>query len=257
MPHISYIANGYCANARQTGDMAGMSELRFWNPTSSPNSLRMTVYYADKPPVDLPEYSIGPEANPLLVFPQNYPEQFDGCGPWGMKLVSDTMLLADHILYARHEGPPDNVMYRGGVGDTLVKTRPSRLWYFSDGIRIKHKQVKPPFPFNEYEWYHILNPNAQPAHVVMRWVHGPGRHEDFHHTVGAQRILMIDNYDYDRFTGVAVCYGIRFISDQPIIVESERVIYGQTGKEEWGAYIHCQRPGLPAPLDFNEDAAQP
>jgi hypothetical protein len=50
-----------------------------------------------------------------------------------------------------------------------------------------------------------------------------------------------------------VDFGIRFISDQPVVVESERIIYGLHGLDEWGANIHCQRPGLPAPLEWNED----
>jgi hypothetical protein len=62
---------------------------------------------------------------------------------------------------------------------------------------------------------------------------------------------MFDNYEMS--TTDTIAYGIRFISDQPVIVESERIIYGLHGLDEWGANIHCQRPGLPAPLEWNED----
>ena len=251
--HVAYIANGFCNTSEAPGDMWGLCELRFWNPTHRPTSVRMTVYYTDKPPVELPPYEIGAEANPLLVFPRNYTEHFQDCGPWGMRLVSDTMLMADHILSARRNGPPDNVKYRGGVGDTLLKTRLARLWYFSDGIRINQKPLNPKslFPFHEFEWYHILNPGKRDAHVTMRCVYGAGKNEDLKYTVGAERVLMYDNYAmcFDR----TVCYGIRFMSDEPVIVESERIIYGLNGLDEWGAQIHCQRPGLPAPLEWNED----
>lgn len=250
MAHVSYLANGFCASGEGPGEMDGMGELRFWNPTQRATTVRMTVHYSDRPPVELPPYEIGPEADPLLVFPQDYPEQFTDCGPWGMKLVSDTMLTADHILVARVLGPPDNVRYSGGVGDTLLKTRPARLWYFADGIRINQDVENPSFPFHEFEWYHILNPNPAEAHVTMRCVMGAGRYRDEKHTVGAERVLMFDNYEMT--TTHTVAYGIRFISDQPVIVESERIIYGLHGLDEWGANIHCQRPGLPAPLEWNE-----
>jgi len=255
MPHVSYIANGFCMNGQEPGEMYGFCELRFWNPTPRPTSVRMTVYYEDRPPVELPPYEIGPEADPLLVFPHHYPDQFEDCGPWGMKLVSDTMLMADHILCARRLGPPANVQYRGGVGDTLTKARLSRLWYFSDGIRIIQDVADPSFPFHEFEWYHVLNPGKRDAHVTMRCVLGEGNYRDFEHTVGAERVLMFDNYEMS--TTQTIAYGIRFISDQPVIVESERIIYGLHGLDEWGANIHCQRPGLPAPLEWNEDGLAP
>ena len=251
MSHVSYIANGYCTNGQKPGEMHGFGELRFWNPTLHPTSVRMTVYYADRSPVELPPYEIGPESDPLLVFPRDYPEQFEDCGAWGMRLVSDTMLLADHILCARRLGPPDNARYSGGVGDTLVKTRPARVWYFADGIRIYQDVEKPSFPFHEYEWYHILNPNDRDARVQMRCVVGPGDYMDFEYVVPAERVLMFDNYDMTR----GVAFGIRFVSEQPVIIESERIIYGLHGRDEWGANIHCQRPGLPAPLEWNEDGA--
>jgi hypothetical protein len=50
-------------------------------------------------------------------------------------------------------------------------------------------------------------------------------------------------------------YPIVFESDQPVLVESERLIYGVGSLEKWGAHIHCPRPGLPAPLLWNEEGA--
>jgi hypothetical protein len=251
MPHVSYIANGFCRTSETPGEMSGMCELRFWNPTDRRTTVRMTVYYADRPPAELPPYEIGPEEDPLLVFPYHYPEQFENCGAWGMKLVSDTMLMADHILVARRLGPPDNLKFRGGVGDTLLKTRLARVWYFSDGIRIIQDVKNPSFPFHEFEWYHILNPSKRDARVTMRCVLGKGRYQDYQYSIGAERVLMVDNYEMS--TTQTIAYGIRFISDQPVVVESERIIYGLHGLDEWGANIHCQRPGLPAPLEWNED----
>lgn len=251
MPHISYISNGFCGEARKPGDIGGVSELRFWNPTKWATTVRMRIYYSDRPPADLPPYEIGPECDPLLVFPEHYPEQFTDCGACGMKLVSDTILMVEHITNTHRAGPPDNVKYRGGVSDSLARTRLSKLWYFADGIRIIYKDpAKAFFPFNEFERYHILNPNDCDAHVTMKCVFGDGDYRDFDLTVESERVMMWDNFDTFDST---VPYGIRFISDQPVVVESERVIYGLGGLDEWGAYIHCHRPGLPAPLEWNEE----
>ena len=245
MAHVSYIANGFCMKAKQPGDLFGMCELRFWNPMPQPTTARMTVYYSDKPPVELPPYEIGAEKNPLLVFPGDYPEQFEDCGPWGMKIESGTVLLGDHILSAGRQGPPDNVKYRGGVGDIQLQTRLSKLWYFSDGIRLIWEPANAPFPFDEFEWYHILNPNKADAHVTMKCVLPDDGSREFEHTVPAERLLLFD--DFEEFS-TTVDFGIEFRSDQPIVVESERIIYGLHGLDEWGAYIHCQRPGVPGPL---------
>jgi hypothetical protein len=250
MPHVSYIANGFCMAGGSPGDMSGLGELRFWNPTDRPTTVRMTVYFSEGDPVDLPPYEIGPQEDPLLVFPDNYPDIFGDCGPWGMRLVSDTMLLADHILVARQQGQTEEIRYSGGVGDTLTAARPSRVWYFADGIRLIWEPESAPWPFNEYEWYHILNPGKRSAHVTMQCVFGSGSHREIDHEVGPESVLMFDNFD--AFTETC-SYGIRFISDEPVVVQSERVIYGLHGLEEWGAQIHCQRPGLPAPLEWNED----
>ena len=137
----------------------------------------MTVYYAERPPVELPPYEIGPEANPLLVFPRHYGEHLKDCGPWGMRLVSDTMLMADHILSARRNGPPDNVEYRGGVGDTLLKTRLARLWYplgrHPNQPEARQSELAVPLP--RVRVVHILNPGKRDAHVVMRCVLGDGK----------------------------------------------------------------------------------
>ncbi|MCK4374232.1 MAG: hypothetical protein KAX19_02850, partial [Candidatus Brocadiae bacterium] len=119
-----------------------------------------------------------------------------------------------------------------------------------DGLALVHDPETAPFPFNEFEWYHVLNPNMQDARVTMKCYYGDGTRETYDYTVGAERVHWIDNY---RMVKPNNPFGIRFVSDQPIVVESERFIYGLHSMEEWGAHVHCPRPGLPAPLPWNEE----
>lgn len=252
MPCASYIANGYCREATADDARRGMSELRFWNPTQWDSEVKMRVYYSDAPPGDIPPFTIEAGGNPLLVFPRDHTELFKDVGPWGMRIISDTPLMLDHICSCGRKGPDDNVQFAGGVNDSLAKTRLSRLWYFGDGLALIWEPDKAPFPFNEFEWYHILNPNPTDAHVTMQCCYERGDEEKYSYTVAAERVLLIDNYQMVRTNNA---FGIRFISDVPIVVESERFIYGLHGMEEWGAHVHCPRPGVPAPLEWNEQEA--
>jgi len=271
MPTVSYICNGFCKSPTLHDRRRGFSELRFWNPTALETTVRMRVYFSDRPPEDLAEITIPPYENPLLVFPFHNEAVFAEAGPWGMRLVSESLIMADHILVAGDAakgdplkgadvpsvqllggffGPPDRTQYAGGVGDCLIRSRLARAWYFSDGIIIKTDPERPPFPFSEFEWYHILNPGPREAKVQMhRYVSG-GRHDMIEYAVAAERVLLISNYDPKAST---VAYGIRFESTEPVCIESERFIYSYKGLDDWGSHIHCQRPGLPAPLEWNEE----
>lgn len=271
MATVNYIANGFCKSPTDGDKRRGMSELRFWNPTPWETTVKMRVYYADRPAVDLPAMTIGPYANPLLVFPQDDTEALAEVGPWGIRVVSDTLLMADHILLAGYaaegdpmkgadlttvdlvsgyRGPPERVKFAGGVGDCLMKSRLAKVWYFSDGIIIKTDPQRAAFPFSEFEWYHILNPGPREAVLEMHRYHGGESHDVLNYHVGAERVLLISNYDPSLPTDA---YGIRFVSSEPVCIESERFIYGLHGIDEWGAHLHCQRPGLPAPLEWNEE----
>jgi hypothetical protein len=263
MPCVSYLANGFCREANGKDKRYGMSELRFFNPLPTPATVTMTVYYADREPAELPALTITGHQDPLLVFPHasygasDYRKHFSDCGPWGMKFVSETPVLADHIFCAGVQGPSGNVKYAGGVCDMLIQPRLSCLWYFADLIRIIHKDIAQtaagPFPYHEFEWYHILNPNEKPAAVKLIFYRWDGKEEGRDFAVAGRRVLMFDNYDWYKQT---IGGGARFVSDIPVLVESERMIYGLKGLDEWGAHIHCPRPGTPAPLQWNEEGAK-
>jgi hypothetical protein len=250
MPCTYYIANGFCRAAEAVGEPHGMSEVRFFNPMAWETRVRMTVYYADAPPREIPEFTIPGEGNPLLVFPQHHTEFFQDCGPWGMRLVSDTVLMIDHIGVCGRKAPEGNVRFSGGVVDSLASSRLSRLWYFGDGLKLTWDPENAPWPFNEFEWYHVLNPTNRDAHVRMKCYYGDGTRETHEYTVLAERVMLIDNIDLVKTNNP---FGIRFVSDSDLLVESTRYICGLHSMEEWGATVHCYRPGLPAPLEWNEE----
>ncbi|KPK83371.1 MAG: hypothetical protein AMJ81_08425 [Phycisphaerae bacterium SM23_33] len=250
MPSVSYISNGFCKEPAADDPRRGMSELRIFNPMPWETTVRMTVYYADKGPAQIPEFTIRPEGNPLMLFPKDHPELFSNCGPGGMRIVSDTTLIIDHILIAGRQGPPENLRFSGGVSDSLAKQRLSRLWYFADGLALVWQADSAPWPFNEFEWYHVLDPTARDAHVTMKCYYPDRTRQTYEYTVPAERVRLIDNCQMVKTNNA---FGIRFASDGPIVVESERFIYGLHSMEEWGAHIHCPRPGVPAPLEWNEE----
>jgi hypothetical protein len=249
---VQFIANGFCKEPRDVGDYYGRGKIRIWNPVDWETGVNLTVYYADKAPTTIPEFRIKAGGNPLLDFPRDYPDVFDNCGAWGMKILSETPLIIDHVFAAGRQGPPGNVKYSGASNDNLTKTRLSCLWYFADGLVLVWDPEKAPLPFNELEWYHILNPNKEPVDVAMRCYYSDGSTQEFSYRIESERVLMIENHPLVKINSP---YGIRFVSTLPVVVESERLHFGLHGFEEWGAHIHCPRPGIPAPLVWNEDCS--
>jgi hypothetical protein len=197
-----------------------------------------------------------------LVFPGQAPEFFPESGVYGAKIVSDEFITVDHILCAGVEPPPwgekpKTVMqiwfsapkYMGGVTDHLAVPRPSKQWIFGDGFWIVQNPDKPGFPFNETEWYHVLNPSRHRADVRMRCYYSDGTTGEFSYAVEGERVLWIDNEKLVKPTNV---YGLHFDATEPVVVMAERFIKGVRSTEEWGMHLHCPRPGVPAPWQVNE-----
>lgn len=244
MDYRCYVANGLCRSADAGDPRYGWSEFRLWNPAERTTAVRMTVFFAARPPTPLPPLELGPYANPYLSIPRQWPEVFTGCGEWGMELASDHPILADHILVAGLQGRQQQERFAGGVADVLAKA-PARRWYFGDGLVLRFDPAKAPLPFNEFEWWHILNPGPRDAQVAIECFYGNAGRDTLRYTVPAQRVLMIDNWQLVRPNNA---FGMRVESSQPVVVEAERMICGLHSREEWGAHIHTPRPGLPGPL---------
>ena len=270
MSTVSYIGNGFIHTPTEKDPRYGAGEIRLFNPTKYDTKVNITVYYEDKPPAHIPEFVVKAEGVPLIAVPYmsfsavHFPDElFDNCGAWGAKIVSDTILIVDYIhcpgqLSEKEKGQPwpetrwqgENARFNGGCGDTLAATRLAKLWYFADGNRIRYDDPsKAPFPFNESEWYHILNPNKRETTVDMMCLYEDGTRDTFSYKLGAERVMIIDNFDLVK----PLSYGIKFISKEPVVVQSERFIYGLRSIGEWGLRFHEARPGVPAPLEWNEE----
>jgi len=263
MAHISYYSNGFARQPTVANRRFGMGEIRFYNPTLHDTNIDVTLYYEDRPPRAFPRQKLASHSNKLLlVFPNQAPELFPESGVYGAKIVSDEFITVDHILCAGIEPPPltakpKTVMeiwfaapkYMGGVTDHLAVPRPSKQWVFGDGFWIVQNPDKPGFPFNETEWYHILNPSPHRADIVMRCFYSDGSRGEFRYVVDGERVLLIDNENLVKPMNV---FGLHFESTVPVVVMAERFIRGVRSIDEWGMHLHCPRPGVPAPWEVNE-----
>lgn len=251
MPHTCYIANGLCHEPTADDPRRGQSEMRFFNPCDAQTSVRMTVYYTDRPPTDLPALHLPPKANPYWALPEKYPDAFTDCGPWGMRLVSDQFIMVDHILIAGVKGRTEDIRYAGGVADVLARPDLSHHWLFGDGLLLKLNPDGPAHqPHSQFEWYHLLNPSAADAAVTMTCYYGDGSRDQFQYTIPAERVLLIDNHNLIKPNNA---FGLVFVSTQPIVAEGTRLIRGHRSLDEWGAQIHTPRPGIPAPLEWVQE----
>lgn len=239
-----YVANGLCREADAKDLRYGRSEFRLWNPTGRRTAVRMTVFFADQAPVELAELELGPYANPYLPVPHKWPNVLTGCGAWGMELVSDAPILADHILIAGLKGRESQERFAGGVADVLAKA-PARVWYFGDGLVLRFDPAKAPLPFNEFEWWHILNPGMVEAEVAIHCFYSDGSRDTLRYRVPGQRVVMVDNWGLVKANNA---FGMRVDSTEPVVVEAERMICGLNSREEWGAHIHTPRPGVAGAL---------
>jgi hypothetical protein len=266
MPAISYIANGFAKVPTPRDRRYGFDEIRFYNPTNHDSKIDITLYYEDRAPAQYPEQRLKAHSNELLlVFPDQNPDFFPESGAWGMRITSDTVLIVDHIMAAGVEPPPygekgktavqmffNAEKYIGGVADVLAVSRLAKVWYFGDGFWITQNPEKPSFPFNETEWYHVLNPGKHAAEISMRCFYSDGSYDEFQHVLEPERVKIIDNEGLVKPHNV---FGLHFESSEPVVVQAERFIRGINSVEEWGMHIHNVRPGVPAPLEMNEETA--
>lgn len=247
MPYVYYVANGYTSRETAVGRYSGKSEFRLRNLAERPTVIRQRLYFADRAPLDLAPIEAGPMGGPYQEFPRDLPESHKDAGAWGARVVSDTPLAYVHISLAKRNGASEDVKYAGGCGMQLGKQQLSKWWCFGDCFKWIVPAENPPFPFSQYEWYHVLNPNAATATVrltVGDEQRGPYRKREL--KVGAERVLFLDEPDLVEGK-MGGCYA-KFESDQPVLVEAERVIYGPKGPEEWGVIIGCASPGACEPF---------
>jgi len=245
-----YVANGYTSRDKTVGSYGGMSEFRIRNLAERDTTIRQRLFFADRPPLDLKPITTGPMGGPYQEFPKDLPESHKDAGPWGAQIVSDTPLAYVHISLAKRNGLTDEPRYAGGCGMQLGKQHLSNTWYFGDCFKWFVPAENPPFPFSQYEWYHVLNPNPQPANVTVTL--GDDAHNEYpprQFTLDAQRVMFIDDPELVGGT-MRACYA-KFESDRPVLIEAERVIFGPQGPQQWGVIIGCASPGAAEPFLAN------
>lgn len=251
----SFLANGFVKEITDEDRRIGFSELRMFNPTSLPTKIDITLYFDNKSPIQLDQTSIDPlKNNWFMVMPGDLSNHFEDSEAWGMRIVSDVPVMLEHILVAGVAGPGDvphmgNFKLKGGVSDQLAQPRAAKEWYFADGFELEYEdESTAAFPFNEFEWYHILNPGKNDAQVTLHCYYAGGQYEAFEFPVNAERVRLVSNQGLVRKN---VSYGLIVTSTEPVVVQAERLIRDFDDFNDWGAWIHNSRPGLPGPIAVN------
>ncbi len=245
----NYISCGYSHKPTAEDPRIGWgAEMVLYNPSPEPCWATMTVYYEDKTPITLKPVPVKPETNELVVMPPLAPEAFTDCGFWGLKVLSTTPLMLNFI---------DGIFIKGaerrfsGGCTNFHGTKLHREWYLCDCLWLEWNKLykgdlsKAPFPFNELEYYHILNPNPRPAEVemVLRFRDLPWQTMRF--TIPPERVWAWNNLDQ-----VPYCknYTLKVVSTEPVSLSATRYIYDLTGFEPWGMTVHGSMYGIPGPV---------
>ncbi len=270
MLSVLYSANGFSHVPTEEDRRYGFFDYIFWNPHLYKVKVDITIYYEKKSPVKMESFELEPESiDKKIVFPQDYPNLVVDGGSVGAKIVTNALIFVETIMSAGELGSHaktlrtdegDNRIFRGGVADMLAEPRTCNLWYFADGYLIQKDQPyesggdveESKASFSEIEWYHVLNPNKRDAEVTMQCFYLDRTRDSFSYKVGAERVLMFDNYNLVKPN---LRYGIKFISTEPVVVQCERLIHdlSKSGRDDWGMATHTPRPGIPAPLIWNEE----
>ncbi len=132
--------------------------------------------------------------------------------------------------------------YKGANVVGHATRRLEKQWFFGDGLALTSEAETLTQRFNEYEWYHVLNPNARDAEVEMHCYYTSGESDVFRFSVKAERVRLIVTKDLVR---VNVPHAVEYTSSEPVLVTAERIIYDFKETEDWGAWLHANHEGIP------------
>ena len=242
-----FVSNGFASEPDAIDRRVGYSVLRIYNPSMAKNPLQVRLYFDNKPPVDLDPLSLDARSNKYIYFlPQDWSEHFTDAKAWGARFLSEYPVMIDHWLMAGFLPPGaehqiEDPRFKGGASDTLAKPNADRIWHFGDGLRLEYARSTSGTPFNEFEWYHILNPGLEDASVVMYWYYEDGESDAYSFEVPAERVRIASNLELARPN---MAYGIKFVSSVPLVVQCERFASDTRDMKEWGAWLHASRPGI-------------
>jgi hypothetical protein len=249
-PVVSYFANGFAKVATAEDRLAGRSQLRFYNPMDADNEVRMVVYFDNRPPEELIRFTLKPNNNDqMLTLPANFPGFFDGSKAWGARIESTYPVLALNVLSAGVIAPNGDLWfgdsrYKGSNVGAHATRRLEKQWFFGDGLVLKGEKETETQRFNEYEWYHILNPNPRDAEIELHCYYRSGESDVFKFTVKAERVRIFDNKELVRPN---VPHAVECRSSEPVLVSADRFIYDFKNTEDWGAWLHANHEGIPGP----------
>jgi hypothetical protein len=240
-----WLANGIVSRVESVGAYYGRSEFRIRSLAEKAGEVRQRIFFTDRPPIDLPPLVLGPMAGPSQEFPRDLPEEAKDAGCWGMEIRSDVPLAVLHACMARRNGLSVE-QGQGRLGSVqLAEPRLAKGWVFPESFRRMAIIHSVPFPFCQYEWYHILNPHPRPIQVLITLGDGSYR-QDRTLEIPPERVWMLD----DPHLHPRDCCWVRFEANLPILAQAERVIFSPEGEDLWGVVVASASPGAPVESRF-------
>ena len=251
MANVCYGLAGLSQEPASLDQVAGWTEVFMYNPTHSPNEVRVTAYFEEKDPFSFPDvYQIAPQTSALFVMPEVAPVAFDNTGFCGLRFESTRHLDPIMIqLNGSQATLTELPAFKGGCSHLLGVGLASE-WHFADGLWLDWKRFyqgdlsKAPFPFNQLENYFFLNPGSAEARVELILQYRNIERDTVHLTVAPGRCLAWCNYEKVPYNQP---YAVKIVSSDPIAASSARYVYGLNGPGEWGINLHCGMPGQPGP----------
>ncbi len=251
MMYENYVSSGICKKPTRQDTLDGMTELLLYNPTDRPSAITMTVFFADRAPHTFEPVDLPAESNRVLVMPDMERTVFEDCGFWGARFESTTPLVVILIdLVGALTNPCPDAAFKGGVTHFLG-TKLHTQWHFADGLWLDWKRFyhgdlgKAPFPYNELEYYYVLNPGPHDAQVEMTLQYRHLDHATVLLSVPARRVAVWCNYEQVPYNQP---YGVKLLSTEPIATTSVRYIYGLNGFADWGLNLHFGMPAEPGSI---------
>ncbi len=246
--YVSYFANGFAKNATPEDRRAGRNEVRFYNPANVRNRVKFEVYFENRAPQTFAEFTMDPNNNgQLFMIPSSDEAFFEGSEAWAGKITSSAPILVQNGLSAGVVAPGGDLWFgdprfKGGYASVQATRTLSTRWFFPDGLKLVWDSPGPGKLFQEYEWYHLFNPNKTDASVELRCHYQDGELETFSLTVKAERVRIVNNDDLVRAN---TPHAVEVVSSVPIAVSAQRFIYDFADTEDWGAWLHTSLTATP------------
>lgn len=248
MSFTCYLPAGFIHEPDAADPRLGRPEIALYNPAPQPCVAELTVYFSDRPPIALHPILVKAESTALLLMPDMAPDILRDAGFCGFRIAAPAPLVVNHINGVRHVVPAPQ--FSGGCASFQGRSLDTR-WRIPDGlwlewnIHLRGDLAKAPFPFNESELYHFLNPQPRDVEMEMMIHYRKQPPVIRRVTLPAQRVWVWDNLGaVEPVHG----YTVYVTAGEPIVVEAVRNLYGLTGLDAWGMTVHCAMYAIPGPV---------